>query len=49
MQVARKGLDGHAIYNRVRSASELLERLGMLEPEGRVARATELRVRALRA
>merc|ERR1712185_890996 len=31
MLVARKGLPGHLIYGRVRNASELLERLGLLD------------------
>ena len=41
---ARKGLDGHAIYNAVRNASELIERLlGGLAPEKRAAGVRRLR------
>ena len=39
--VARRGLPGHAIYNRVRTAIELLEKMG-LEKDDRAARVATL-------
>jgi len=43
MLVARKGLPGHVVYGRVRNARELLESLGLLDPEMRHTRLPKLR------
>ncbi|KAJ8610876.1 hypothetical protein CTAYLR_009145 [Chrysophaeum taylorii] len=43
MTVARKDLSGHAIYNVVRNAHELLERIGVGVREGRPERIARLR------
>lgn len=43
MIVARKNLSGHAIYNVVRNANEILERIGVGERDGRSVRIAKLR------
>ena len=44
MLTARKGLDGHSVYGRVRNASETLEKLGLDgDDEGRDQRVRQLR------
>jgi len=43
MLVARQGLPGHAIYDRVRNASEILEKLDVANPAKRADRARMMR------
>ena len=43
MLVARKGLPGHQVYNRVRNATEMNEFLGVDGEQGRGSRLRELR------
>ena len=47
MLMARKGLDGHAVYNRVRNASELLEYLAAEEAEALTHIMDEARAEAI--
>ena len=47
MLVARQGLPGHAIYDKVRNAIEILEKLGVSDKERRHERVREIRTEPL--